>query len=57
LVSHAPRYSVQTLVDYLEAGESVDDFLEDFPSLTRRDANDRNGLVNFCATNPSGAPP
>jgi uncharacterized protein (DUF433 family) len=25
----------QTLLDYLEAGESIDDFLEGFPSLTR----------------------
>ena len=26
---------VQTLFDYLEAGESIDDFLEGFPSVTR----------------------
>lgn len=26
---------VQTLLDYLEAGESIDDFLEGFPSVTR----------------------
>jgi uncharacterized protein (DUF433 family) len=26
---------VQTLGDYLEAGESIDDFLEGFPSVTR----------------------
>ena len=26
---------VQTLLDYLEAGESIDDFLEGFPSLSR----------------------
>jgi uncharacterized protein (DUF433 family) len=29
------RVPVQTLLDYLEAGESVDDFLEGFPSVTR----------------------
>ena len=26
---------VQTLLDYLEAGESIDEFLEGFPSVTR----------------------
>jgi uncharacterized protein (DUF433 family) len=25
------RVPVQTLLDYLEAGETIDDFLEDFP--------------------------
>ena len=29
------RVPVQTLLDYLEAGESVDDFLKGFPSVTR----------------------
>ena len=29
------RAPVQTLLDYLEAGESIDDFLEGFPSVTR----------------------
>ena len=29
------RVPVQTLLDYLEAGESIDDFLEGFPSLSR----------------------
>jgi len=34
----ALRYSrvpVQTLLDYLETGDSIDDFLEGFPSVTR----------------------
>jgi uncharacterized protein (DUF433 family) len=30
------RVPVQTLLDYLEAGETIDDFLEGFPSVTRR---------------------
>jgi uncharacterized protein (DUF433 family) len=30
------RVPVQTLLDYLEAGESIDDFLEGFPSVTRK---------------------
>lgn len=29
------RVPVQTLLDYLEAGETIDDFLEGFPSVTR----------------------
>ena len=29
------RVPVQTLLDYLKAGESIDDFLEGFPSVTR----------------------
>jgi len=28
------RVPIQTLIDYLEAGESIDDFLEGFPSVT-----------------------
>ena len=29
------RVPVQTLLDYLEAGDSLDEFLEDFPSVSR----------------------
>ena len=29
------RVPVQTLLDYLKAGESIDDFLEGFPSVPR----------------------
>jgi uncharacterized protein (DUF433 family) len=29
------RVPVQTLLDYLEAGESLDDFLDGFPTVTR----------------------
>ena len=35
-VFHGTRVPVQTLLDYLEAGESIDDFLEGFPSVTRQ---------------------
>lgn len=42
------RVPLQTLLDYLEAGESIDDFLDGFPSVTREqviafleDAKDR----------------
>jgi uncharacterized protein (DUF433 family) len=30
------RVPVQTLLDYLEAGESIDDFLEGFPAVARQ---------------------
>lgn len=30
------RVPVQTLFEYLEAGDTVDDFLEGFPSVTRQ---------------------
>ena len=29
------RVPVQTLLDYLKAGETIDDFLEGFPSVSR----------------------
>ena len=30
------RVPVQTLIEYLEAGDTIDDFLEGFPSVTRQ---------------------
>lgn len=35
-VFHGTRVPVQTLLDYLEAGDTIDDFLEGFPSVTRQ---------------------
>ena len=32
------RVPVRTLIDYLQAGDSLADFLEDFPSVTREQA-------------------
>ena len=32
------RVPAQTLMDYLEAGHPLDDFLDDFPSVTREQA-------------------
>jgi uncharacterized protein (DUF433 family) len=32
------RVPVQTLIDYLEAGDPLDSFLADFPSVTREHA-------------------
>ena len=34
-VFHGTRVPVQTLLDYLEAGDSIDEFLNGFPSVTR----------------------
>lgn len=32
------RVPIQTLIDYLEAGETLDEFLKDFPSVSREHA-------------------
>lgn len=34
------RVPVQTLFEYLEAGDSLDDFLQDFPSVKRKQAQE-----------------
>ena len=34
----ATRVPLQTFMDYLEAGDSLEDFLIDFPSVTREHA-------------------
>jgi uncharacterized protein (DUF433 family) len=34
-VFRGTRVPVQTLMDYLEGGDSIDDFLSGFPSVTR----------------------
>jgi uncharacterized protein (DUF433 family) len=35
-VFHGTRVPVETLFDYIEAGDTVDGFLEGFPSVTRQ---------------------
>ena len=32
------RVPIKNLIDYLEAGDSLDEFLEDFPSVSRAQA-------------------
>ena len=32
------RVPVETLIDYLEAGDRLDDFLQDFPTVSREQA-------------------
>ena len=39
-VFRGTRVPVQTLLDYLEAGDSLDDFLEDFPTVNREQARE-----------------
>lgn len=34
------RVPVQTLIDYLKAGETIDDFLEGFPTVSRQQVVD-----------------
>jgi len=34
-VFQGTRVPIETLLDYLEAGDSIDDFLEGFPSVSR----------------------
>jgi uncharacterized protein (DUF433 family) len=33
------RVPVKNLIDYVEAGDSLDEFLDDFPSVTREQAS------------------
>lgn len=37
-VFQGTRVPVQTLLDYLEGGETIDDFLEGFPGVSREQA-------------------
>lgn len=37
-VFRGTRVPVQAMIDYLEAGDRLDDFLADFPSVTREQA-------------------
>lgn len=38
VVFSGTRVTVQTLMDYLEEGSSLDEFLEDFPTVSREHA-------------------
>ena len=37
-VFRGTRVPFQTMIEYLEAGDSIDDFLEDFPTVSRAGA-------------------
>ena len=38
LVFRGTRVMAQTLLDYLDAGDTVEDFIDDFPTVSRDDA-------------------
>ena len=38
LVFYGTRVSVKTLIDYLKAGDRLDDFLKDYPSVSKEQA-------------------
>jgi uncharacterized protein (DUF433 family) len=38
LVFKGTRVKAQTLLDYIAAGDSLSDFLEDYPTVNRQDA-------------------
>jgi uncharacterized protein (DUF433 family) len=49
------RVPLQNLIDYLEGGDSIEDFLEDFPSVSRDQAIAalelaKDALVTLAAT-------
>lgn len=44
------RVPVETLFDHLEAGISIDEFLEDFPSVSRQQAIDLLETANKILT-------
>ena len=39
-VFHGTRVPFQSLLDYVEGGETLDEFLDDFPTVTRKAAVD-----------------
>ena len=40
LVFYGTRVPVKALIDYLKAGERIDDFLQDFPSVSKEQVID-----------------
>ena len=48
------RVPVRTLIDYLEAGERPDDFLDDFPTVSRTQATGVLELVKATLFAPRG---
>jgi uncharacterized protein (DUF433 family) len=47
-VFHGTRVPVQTLLDILETGGTIDEFLDGFPSVTREQALDFLKQINGC---------
>lgn len=51
LVFVGTRVPFQTLLDYLEGGESLDAFLDDFPTVSRELAVGALGMMNEGSSN------
>ena len=61
LVFAGTRVPVQTLMDYLKAGDSIDEFLEGFPTVSRNQViefldeaekqMEKKAALKFCSTN------
>ena len=49
------RVPVRTLLDYIEGGDSLDEFLEDFPTVSRRQAIAFLGRVRRCDAGENSA--
>ena len=47
------RVPVRTLMEHLEAGDRLDDFLEDFPTVSREQALEALDLAKAMLTNGS----
>lgn len=44
------RVPIKNLIDYLEAGDNLDEFLEDFPSVSRKQAMQALALAKRCCS-------
>lgn len=56
------RVPIQTLIDYLEAGDTLDEFLKDFPSVSSKHAIAvldlaKSALLTKAVAAESGEPP
>jgi uncharacterized protein (DUF433 family) len=49
------RVPIKTLIDYLEAGDRLEDFLEDFPTVTREQAVAALGIAKEALLQDAGA--
>jgi len=56
-VFRGTRVTVQTLLDYLEAGDSIEVFLKDFPTVSRTQAVQFVELAGRAALAPLSARP
>lgn len=55
VVFSGTRVPLKNLIDYLEAGDSLEEFLDDFPSVTREQAVAALELAKEALTSLAGA--